>query len=224
MMPGGKLIDLTRTLEHGQAGVSFSTAKTKSKDGWNARTIELYSHTGTHLDAPLHFDCGGGKTVDEMPLESCMGEAHVVDLGGFPECQLIEVEDLGSVVDRFKSGESLLLHTGWSKHFEEREYYRNKFPRVSESLATWCAEKGVKMLGVEPPSVADVNNLEEVTLIHEILLGADIVIVEGLVALNEIEAEKVFFAALPLKIGGGDGTPCRAFAIEGELSPLSQGS
>ena len=147
--------------------------------------------------------------------------AHVVDLGGFPEADSIGVEDLGGTVEVFERGDSLLLHTGWSRHFEEREYYRNRFPRVSEELATWCAEQGVKMLGVEPPSVADVNDLEAVTRIHEILLGAEVVIVEGLVQLGYIEAEKVFFAAVPLKVGGGDGTPCRAFAIEGKLPPLT---
>ncbi len=99
------------------------------------------------------------RPIDEMPLESCMGEAHVVDLSGFPERGLIGVGDLGRVADAFVRGDSLLLFTGWSKHFEDRDYYRGNFPRVSEGLATWCAEQGVKMLGVEPPSVADVNDL-----------------------------------------------------------------
>mgnify|MGYP001812420491 CR=1 FL=1 len=219
-MGTGKIIDLTRTLECGQPGVAFETKFTKERDGWNASTLHLYSHAGTHLDAPLHFDCGD-RTVDEMPLESCMGEAHVVDLSGFPERGLIGVEDLGHVADAFVRGDSLLLFTGWSKHFEDRDYYRGNFPRVSEGLATWCAEQGVKMLGVEPPSVADVHDLSEVTRIHEILLGAEIVIVVGLVNLNQIKSDKPFFAAVPLKIKGGDGTPCRAFAIEGELPPLT---
>ena len=73
---------------------------------------------------------------------------------------------------------SLLLHTGWSRHFEDDEYYRGQFPRIGEELAEWCADRGVKMLGVEPPSVADVHDLPEVTRIHEILLGAGIVRVE----------------------------------------------
>lgn len=220
-VPDSKIIDLTRTLEDGQDGVAFDTAKIRDRDGWNARTLHLYSHSGTHLDAPLHFDRAGGKTIDQIPLDACMGVAHVIDLGGFPERALIRVEDLGRVADEFKAGESLLLHTGWSRHFEEREYYRGNFPRISDELATWCADSGVKILGVEPPSVADVHNLDEVTRIHHILLDAEVVIVEGLAHLNEINADKVFFAALPLKIGGGDGTPCRAFAIEGELPPLT---
>jgi kynurenine formamidase len=63
--------------------------------------------------------------------------------------------------------------------------------------------------------VADVNNKPEVTLIHKILLAGRVVIVEGLTNLNQLQAEKVFFVALPLKPLGGDGSPCRALAIEG---------
>ena len=214
------IVDLTRTLEHGQPGVSFATKYTRERDGWNARTLELYSHTGTHLDAPAHF-FNDGKTVDLMPLDDCIGPAHVVDLGELEPKALIGVGHLGELADKFVAGESLLLRTGWSKHFSDPDYYRGQFPRVGEDLARWCGERGVRMLGVEPPSVADVHNLPEVTLIHEILLGAGIVVVEGLVNLERLPSDgSVFFAALPLKLGGGDGTPCRAFAIDGDPSEL----
>lgn len=213
------IVDLTRTLEHGQPGVSFATKYTRPENGWNARTLELYSHTGTHLDAPAHF-LNEGRTLEQIPLENCMGTAHVVDLTELPPKALIEVSHLGDVADRFQPNDSLLLRTGWSNHFEDWDYYRGQFPRISEALARWCSDQKVKMLGVEPPSVADVHHLPEVTLIHEILLGAGIVIVEGLVDLDQLKSDKVFFAALPLKVGGGDGCPCRAFAVEGDLSNL----
>ena len=70
------------------------------------------------------------------------------------------------------------------------------------------------MLGVEPPSVADVNNLEEVTRIHRILLEGGVVIVEGLANLSALTKPKVTLIALPLKIAAGDGAPARAVAIE----------
>lgn len=213
------IVDLTRTLEDGQPGVSITTKFARPDDGWNATTLELYSHTGTHLDAPAHF-FGERRTVDGIALRNCMGPAHVVNLDGVAPKSLIEVNHLGGVAEHFAAGESLLLRTGWSAHFEQRDYYRGEFPRISEGLAQWCVEKGVRMLGVEPPSVADVHNLQEVTLIHEILLGARTVIVEGLVNLDQLTSDQVFFAALPLKVGNGDGSPCRAFAVEGDLSAL----
>jgi len=212
MFPDNATItDLTMTLEDGQRGVAFEPKYTMEKDGWNARTLHLYSHAGTHLDAPLHFGCGE-TTVDQIPLDRFMGAAHVVDLTDIKPRAKITVAHLGEVAEVFLPGESLLLATGWSRHAGDPAYYRDHFPRIGEELARWCVEKGVKILGVEPPSVADVNNLEEVTRIHQILLGAGIVIVEGLTNLDQLGAHKVFFAAPPLKIGGGDGTPCRAFA------------
>jgi kynurenine formamidase len=81
-------------------------------------------------------------------------------------------------------------------------------------LARWCVEKGVRMLGVEPPSVADVNNIEELTAVHTVLLGAGVIVVEGLTNLDQIGRDKVTFMAFPLRIVGGDGSPVRAIAIE----------
>ncbi len=70
------------------------------------------------------------------------------------------------------------------------------------------------MLGVEPPSVADVHNMDEVTAVHKTLLGGGVIVVEGLANLDQIQSEKVTFMAFPLKIAGGDGAPVRALAIE----------
>lgn len=69
-------------------------------------------------------------------------------------------------------------------------------------------------IGVEPPSVADVNALDELTRIHKILLQAGVTIVEGLTNLESLTQQRVFFVAAPLKLESGDGAPCRAFAIE----------
>ena len=212
-----RIVDLTMTLEDGQRGVLFEQAKTLETHGWNARTMHLYSHAGTHLDAPLHFGASE-KTVDQIALTSCMGMAHVVDVSGIAPKALIEVAHLGSVAEACGENDSVLLRTDWSKQAGNPQYYRDAFPRVSDELAHWCAERKLRMLGVEPPSVADVNEREELTRIHRILLGADIVIVESLTNLDQLRSDVVFFAALPLKVGGGDGTPCRAFAIEGEAT------
>ncbi len=98
---------------------------------------------------------------------------------------------------------------------DDGDYYRRAFPRISEELASWCADHQVTALGVEPPSVADVFDLKEVTRIHQILLSAEVVIVEGLTHLDALTASMVTFIALPLKIAQGDGAPCRAIALEG---------
>lgn len=193
-------------------GVDWEQARTIERDGWNARTLHLYSHAGTHMDAQTHFAAGPG-TIDVIPLERCMGMAWVVNLVGIANRTSITVAHLGEIAAKFQPGESLLLCTGWSRHVGDPQHYRDKFPRISEELARWCVEHEVNVLGVEPPSVADVNNQEELTHIHKILLGANITIVEGLTNLDQLPKEKVFFVGAPLKIEGGDGCPCRAFAM-----------
>ncbi len=201
-------------LRAGMRGVEFEPKFSVAKDGWNARMLHLYSHAGTHMDAQRHFEAGP-ETIDQVPLDRCMGDAWVIGLDEVAPRALIEVAHLGDVADRFQPGDSLLLRTGWSHHANDAQYYRDNFARISVELAEWCAAKQVKMLGVEAPSVADVNNLDEVTRIHRILLEAKIQIVEGLTNLDQLKDEKVFFVATPLKVENGDGCPCRAFAIEG---------
>lgn len=205
-------IDLTLSLADGQRGVAFETARTVEKDGWNARTLHLYSHCGTHMDSPLHFGVSE-QTIDEFPLSDCMGKAWVVRIAGDCTRRLLTVSDLGGVAETLQPGDSLLLQTGWS-HFVNEDKYRDALPRISEELAKWCVDKGVKILGVEPPSVADVHNLEEVTRIHRILLSGGVIIVEGLTHLELLKGPTVYFMALPLKVVNGDGAPVRALAFE----------
>jgi arylformamidase len=207
-----RIIDLTIPLGDGLPGVSIKPAKTLEQDGWNATTLHLYSHCGTHMDAPTHFGVSR-QTIDQIPLDRCMGPAWVVNLAGIKSRSLIRVADLGQVADRIQEGDSLLLRTGWSRHVHEPSY-RDALPRVSLELAEWSAARKLRMLGVEPPSVADVNNVEELTAVHRVLLDAGIIIVEGLANLDQIHCERVTFMAFPLKVGGGDGAPVRAFAVE----------
>ena len=210
-----KLIDLTLAVSPALRGVQFEPLHTVQRDGWNSRTLHLYSHSGTHMDAPLHFAAGEG-TIDQIPLEHCFLPAWVVELAGIDARELITVAHLHSIASKAAVGEGLLLRTGWSRHVAEAQRYRDELPRVSLELAQWCVHRGIRLLGVEPPSVADVNNLAEVTAVHRTLLGAGVVIVEGLTNLEALRQERVLFCAAPLKIAGGDGSPCRAFAIEAD--------
>lgn len=207
-----RYIDLTLTLKEEMPGVRFETAKTREKDGWNARNLHLYSHVGTHIDAPIHYEVSD-KTIDDYPPERFFTTCYVVDLEGISAGKEISVADLGDNVHKVKSGEGLLFKTGWSR-FLGTDQYRNALPGISKELAHWCAEKGITVVGVEPPSVADVNNIPLVSEIHTILLEADILIIEGLSNLDKISQQKIQLVALPLKIDKGDGSPCRAIAIE----------
>lgn len=148
-----------------------------------------------------------------------MAPSWVVPLEDLEEAAPILVSDLGETAKFVRPGEGLLLRTNWSRHVHDPVHYRDHFPRISEELAHWCVARGVRLLGVESPSVADVNDLPELTRIHQILLEAKVTIVEGLTNLSALRQPKVFFVAAPLRIADGDGSPCRAFAVEGEHEP-----
>ncbi len=206
-----KIIDLTLPYHNGFPGFSMAENKVMERDGWNASTLTFYSHSGTHMDAPIHFNASN-QTIDAFAVESFFGKAWVVDVEVTENQQLISHEMVAPQLVDFTPNDSIILRTLWSKKIGQLDY-RDHLPRISDDLAHWCVTNKVKMLGVEPPSVADVNNLEEVTRIHQILLG-HVIIIEGLTNLDAITARSVELIALPLKIVGGDGSPARVVAIE----------
>jgi D-apiose dehydrogenase len=209
---GRRIIDLSLPIDEHLPNAKVEPFKRLETDGWNATTITLYSHCGTHMDAPRHF-LAGGAALEKTDLSVCCGPARVLDLTPIEPRELIGVERLRPWHDRIGAGDRLLLRTDWHRRFGTPDY-RNALPRISPELATWLVERKVALLGVEPPSVADVNSLEELTVVHRILLGGGVTIVEGLAHLDQLQSAIVEFIALPLRIVGGDGCPVRAIAIE----------
>jgi kynurenine formamidase len=207
-----RIIDLTLSLEPGMRGFAIEPAMTLERDGWNATSLSLYSHCGTHMDAPRHF-LPGEAGIDCQSLAPCVGPAHVLDLTPVQPSERITVDRLGTWQDRIRPGDRLLLRTDWSQRHGTPEY-RDQLPAVDLTLARWLCERGVALVGVEPPSVADVNDIEQLTAVHRVLLEAGVVIVEGLANLDKIQSEEVQLIVLPLKVRDGDGAPVRAIAIE----------
>ena len=206
------VIDLSLPVNNDMPGVDVAIAKRIEVEGWNATTLTLYSHCGTHMDAPCHF-LPEGAPLDQQDLNVCVGPATIVNVAPARAKQLIEIDDLGSLVESIRPGMRLLFRTDWHKRYGTPEY-RNELPRISLRLAEWLVDKQVTLIGVEPPSVADVNNKQEVTEVHHTLFRGNVLIVEGLANLDQITSPIVQFVALPMKITGGDGSPVRAIAIQ----------
>jgi arylformamidase len=206
------IIDLTLSYSPIISGFTSDSAKTLQQDGWNATNLHIYSHAGTHMDAPYHFEVTDER-IDEIPVERFISNAHVVNIDIVQSQQLITLHDFASIENKIETGDSIILKTGWHQ-FVGTGKYRNELPRISEGAAHWLVNKKVNMLAVEPPSVADVNNLSEVTKIHQLLLGGKIIIVEGICNTEALIADTVELIALPLKILKGDGAPARVIAIQ----------
>jgi kynurenine formamidase len=205
-----RTVDLTLPVYHGMRGVEIHPHTRIEADGYNTTNLMLYSHSGTHMDAPLHF-LAGGDTIDQTPLEKCMGTAVTINLSHKPPNSLITIDDLQPYADKIGPGARLLLRTDWDLHAEQDDY-RTSFPRISLELAEWLGEQGVWLIGLESPSVASLQDKKELTDVHQALLRKDIVIVESLANLRDLP-EELIFIALPLKILGGDGSPVRAMAL-----------
>ncbi len=207
-----KITDLTESYKSAVRGFAQEVATTYEKDGWNSTKLQFNSHSGTHMDAPLHFDVNS-TTIDQIPVAEFVGRAWVLDLRHIGSKGLIEVGEIQKAQHMdFKPGDSLIFWTDWSKHADKPQFW-DDLPRVGESMAKWCVQNQVKMLAVEPPSVADVNNMEEITRIHQILLEK-VIIIEGIANLDSLKASCVELIALPLKIKDCDGAPARVIAIE----------
>jgi kynurenine formamidase len=213
-MQNQRIIDLTLPLRDSTSGFSRQIARTLATDGFNTSNLHIYSHAGTHMDAPLHF-LDGGASIDQWDLRQCAGPALVADLTHKAPQSLIAVDDLQPWAQQIGAGTRLLIATGWDSHADQADY-RTHFPRISLELAQWLGSRRVALLGIETPSVASLHpqHTQELTDVHRALLSAGIVIVESLANLRQIQQPTVFFIALPLRIEGCDGSPVRAVAIE----------
>jgi kynurenine formamidase len=208
------LVDLSLTFVPGMLGVEFEPRSRFAEKRYNTTMLHLYSHTGTHVDAPLHF-IDEGKGMEAVDLHKCVGPALVIDLSHKAPSSFITPEDLQPYAERITAGSRLLLRTDWDLRAEHDDY-RTHFPRISLALAAWLAARAIWLLGVETPSVASLlpDNREELIAVHSALLGAEIVIVESLARLRDLRGAEVEFIALPLKLAGIDGSPVRAVAFD----------
>lgn len=167
----------------------------------NVSTISLGSHTGTHMDAPIHF-VRGGEGMDRMPLDATMGPARVIEVQDPTSIKPAELDPHG-----IGRGERVLFKTRnsslpwWNQDFIEDFVY------VSREAAHYLAERGVRTVGVDYLSVGGFHTDGVET--HQALLGAGIWVIEGL-DLSRVEPGEYELICLPLKVEDGDGAPARA--------------
>jgi kynurenine formamidase len=213
-----KYFDLSIPLYHNCPGwptykmTEFNYEAVHGNDGFIAERINMNTHTGTHLDAPFHF-FPEGKTIDEIPLESFIGRAWIVNLTGIKARTGIGPEVLEKKLDKVQKGDIVLYCTGWSgKRGYSPEYYHD-WPWLSKEGAELLLAKGVKGVGTDGLSA---GGWYEGTgrPCHEVLLGQGIWIVEELIFPQELLThESCTFTAVPLNLRGFGGSPTRAYAV-----------
>jgi kynurenine formamidase len=183
------------------------------KDGWRMEEFHMASHSGTHLDAPLH-KLAGGKSIDQFPLEAFFGRPVVADLAASAVADLAIGPEL---LEKSLAGQGelesavVLLNTGWGHRRAATEEWLWHSPYLHPEGAAWLATRKIKGVGIDHFSIGGMLQRENERT-HEILLGADIWVVEELCfrdGWKEI-LPGATFQALPLLLPGFSGSPCRA--------------
>ena len=211
-----KIIDLSHTIfpempvYPGTKPPVFSIPCTIDQEGFVEREITMYSHTGTHVDAPAHI-IEGALTLDQVPVDNFVGRASVLDLTLIRK-PVISLGDLKSCEGMVKKSEFLLLHTGWSQLWGQKTYYKG-YPVLSPDAARWLGDFQLKGVGVDMISVDEAEAID--FPIHKILLGQNMFIIENLTHLEKLPISDFTFMCLPLKMENSDGSPVRAVGIIG---------
>ena len=163
--------------------------------------VETETHIGTHVELPAHL-AEGAKSSSEMPIETFLGEAIVLKFDHLEPKNGEGHPITPSHLARVKKGDIVLM---WSPH-EGREA-----PYISPQAAKWLAQRPVKMLGVQNIGVEESHDSMAT---HNNLLKNEIPLIEGLVNIEMIDKERVFFIGLPLKVAKLDSSWIRAIGLE----------
>jgi len=204
-----KIIDISVSLCEvmpvypGNAGFKMSLVEAIAKgDAANVGAINTGVHNGTHVDAPWHF-ISDGPTVDKLDPEKLIGAAYV---GYLPDLSMVTAQELTAL--NLPAGTTrLLLRTAnsnlWAEGILE---FQKDYVALTADAAQWVVDRGIQLIGVDYLSV---QRFGDSPTTHQILLGAGIVVVEGL-NLSGVQPGAYELICLPLKIAGADGAPARA--------------
>ena len=204
-------IDITAPLDPnttpvfpGDAPLKFDFLKQMSKgDPLTLSAYTLGAHSGTHVDAPMHF-IRDGAPIEQVPLATLIGPARVIDCS--PDAKAIDARELNK--HRWRGAERILFRTRNSRnHWMTDATFHKDFTYVAPDAAKLLANAGVKLVGIDYISMEEFGAKEALT--HRTLLGKGIPIIEG-VDLSDVAAGDYDLVILPLKVIGHEAAPARA--------------
>lgn len=175
-------------------------------DNANVSRLSFGNHTGTHVDPPVHF-VPGGKTVDQLDLNTLYGPARVVDMTRVERA--ITARDLERA--KLPKRATRVLFKTRNSELWERAGFQKDFVAFAWDAAAWIVAHGIRLVGIDYLSAELFDAREPRT--HRTLLGAGVVILEG-INLKEIAPGNYTLVSLPIKIKDGDGAPVRAVLVE----------
>lgn len=157
------------------------------------------------MDAPFHF-FNDGAAIDEVPLATCTGPTVLLDVSSLAPREEVRPSHLSGLQKSLEETKRLVLRTGWSAQWSHPRYFTH-YPVLSGEVAAFIVSLGVRLIGIDTPSVDDPPFPA-----HLCLLGAGVVIVENLTNLDRLSPGVFHLTVAPLRISGRDASPVRAFA------------
>ncbi|WP_431802891.1 arylformamidase [Halobacillus andaensis] len=164
----------------------------------NVGQFQSSNHTGTHVDAPFHYD-NDGETIGELPIERFIGDALVVNMEGKSKIEASDLEPF-----QFEAVNKVLFR---SLSWEDRSSFPGEYTVIAEDVAPFLKKNGIDLIGIDTPSV-DPETSKDLPA-HQSLKKEDILILEGL-ELSHIAPGIYELMAFPLKMEEADGSPVRA--------------
>ena len=179
------------------------------QDGFNVSTLQLGSHTGTHVDAPFHF-LEDGLKMEEVPLRQFIGKGVVFDVRGKEKGSAITLEDVRDRLDECEEGDLALFCTGWSQYLGQELYFEH--PYIDISVIEELLKRGVKTVFIDALNIdpADGSSFAG----HHAILSVNGAIGENFMNFEQIDFKDPLIIAFPLKLIGSDGSPVRAVAVQ----------
>ena len=211
-----KVIDLTHTISKdmpvypGTEKPKLDVSNTYEQHGFKETLLTMFSHTGTHMDSPMHL-FAHGTSLDSFPAEQFVGKGLAIDCTDLEEGQKITMKHIENKREKADAAEFILFHTGWDKLWGTDAYYGN-YPYITEEVADYLIQEKKKGVGLDVIGLDPISD-ENLSLHRKVLSETDMVIIENLKNLDMVGEELFTFCALPLKFKNSDGAPVRAIAI-----------
>ena len=211
-----KIIDLSVTVEPGMATwptnpeIVLNDIQTFEKDGYKEEIYSSSTHTGTHLDAPLHM-YPSGPSVDRIDMSYLVQEGFCIrpKINGSE----IHLDAIRAEWKRDYDGKAILINTGWDKKRAKTREWQYEFPGLAEDTIDFLGEHGTKLIGIDTLGIepASHNGFP----VHTGLEKYGIIFIEDMVNLHMLQSGKPYLiVALPIKLKGASGSMARVIAID----------
>ena len=227
-MKTSRILDLTYDLEEDMitsnaswhSPVSITQLGRHGFEGRETRKVAFGTHTGTHIDAPLHF-IKGGKSIEKIPLDKLIGEVTIVDFSHLRVNEAVMKKMLKDITITKR----MLFKFGWGKYWNTQKFYHN-YPFFSKEAAEYLVSQNVELIAMDTPSPDDsriklsgeVLGSDKDSPIHKIFLSNGVILVEHVANLDKVNDYNGWnIIVLPLRIKGADGSPARVCISKGGL-------